>query len=118
MGDQSPGRLDCLFDPCMLGFCTTNPPGQLGMVGSIGFCNDIAVSSSSPLPAPHGMQCGSNPRQVCQAGACTVVPCTSNTDCGQGERCDAPAIPCTSTMVIAVGSCQGPYYSFKCVPGP
>ena len=91
---------DCTPNPCVYGSCNAVSGG--------GLCQTPPSASL----VPNGAVCGSNAHQVCESGACAVVSCISNAECGASERCDAPPAPCS----VGFGNCAG--YSFRCVSDP
>jgi virginiamycin B lyase len=91
---------DCTPNPCVYGSCNAASDG--------GICQ----TQPSANLAPNGTACGSNAHQVCERGACAVIPCLTNTECGADERCDAPPASCTGSL----GNCA--QFSFRCVSDP
>jgi streptogramin lyase len=98
---SAPDPPKCKANPCVYGSCTPEGAGS-GRCG-LGF---------GQPPVENGIACGSNAHQVCESGACTVIPCITNAECGFHARCDAPGAPCNDPI-------QGcTVFSFRCVSDP
>lgn len=115
-------NLSCIDRQCTVSVCTAVGPSRCptGWACDMTSAPSHCVQCSNPAPAPRGSSCGCptdcQAGLTCAAGVCQQ-PCTSGTDCANGEECREElegaaycrAVPasCTGSLDVEIGGvCQ------------
>jgi len=96
-GTSCPGGIcqqgACFSEPCSGDAGTACSPSacEVGTcVAAAGADGAAALTCSYSGYALDGTACGQSPYQICSQGACTVVQCLAESDCGSGQLCSVP----------------------------